>query len=321
MKKLKPSGFVISLDFELFWGVHDVIEGDNYKTNLLNAKFSVEEILDLFDVFDISATWAVVGMLLAEDELGLSKYRPELLPEYSDGNLNPYNKLSNLLSDDIYFANDVIEKIKVAKNQKLASHTYSHYYALEDGQNLEAFKSDVNAFDLISKNSGFSPSSIVFPKNQCNENYFPCLLDNGINIYRGVEEHWIYRESKFEQSYFRRLFRLMDSYFNLTGHHVFNINARSNMISVPSSRFLRPYSKKSNLLNWLRLNRIKKSMTYAAKQGGFYHIWWHPHNFGQDVESNMFFLRSILKHYKFLEREYGMKSFSMESAVDFVKNS
>ena len=38
-------------------------------------------------------------------------------------------------------------------------------------------------------------------------------------------------------------------------------------------------------------------MTFAAKTGSNYHLWWHPHNFGKDLEANLKFLEKILQHY------------------------
>ena len=55
-------------------------------------------------------------------------------------------------------------------------------------------------------------------------------------------------------------------------------------------------------------------MTKAAKTGSLYHLWWHPHNFGNNVEKNMKFLEEILKHYQYLSGKYGMVSLNMEEA-------
>ena len=35
----------------------------------------------------------------------------------------------------------------------------------------------------------------------------------------------------------------------------------------------------------LKMKRIKAQMTYAAKNDKLFHLWWHPHNFGNDIES------------------------------------
>jgi hypothetical protein len=52
-------------------------------------------------------------------------------------------------------------------------------------------------------------------------------------------------------------------------------------------------------------------MTYAAKNNLLYHLWWHPHNFGQHTEKNMDTLKRVLEHYRKLKLEYGFRSATM----------
>ena len=61
----------------------------------------------------------------------------------------------------------------------------------------------------------------------------------------------------------------------------------------------------------LKLRRIRNSMTYAAKNNLLYHLWWHPHNFGQNTDKNMDTLKRVLEHYKKLELKYGFRSLTM----------
>jgi hypothetical protein len=61
----------------------------------------------------------------------------------------------------------------------------------------------------------------------------------------------------------------------------------------------------------LRLHRIKGDLTEAARKGLFYHLWWHPHNFGVNTSANLAFLRRILEHYRWLHKLYGMESLNM----------
>jgi hypothetical protein len=56
-------------------------------------------------------------------------------------------------------------------------------------------------------------------------------------------------------------------------------------------------------------------MTTAATSGAVFHLWWHPHNFGVNVERNIEALESILKHYIHLRDQYGMRSQTMFEAA------
>ena len=67
-----PGVLVISLDFELHWGVRDLTPVDGpYRGNLLGAREAVPRMLELFERFEFGATWATVGFLFAStrDEL------------------------------------------------------------------------------------------------------------------------------------------------------------------------------------------------------------------------------------------------------------
>ena len=67
--------------------------------------------------------------------------------------------------------------------------------------------------------------------------------------------------------------------------------------NVPASHFLRPCSGQLGKAHPLHLKMIKRNMTRAAKKGRGYHLWWHPHNFGQDIDANINALKQILSHF------------------------
>ena len=48
------------------------------------------------------------------------------------------------------------------------------------------------------------------------------------------------------------------------------------------------------------------------KMRKFFHLWWHPHNFGANSKQNFEALKKILEHYKVLHHEYKFESFTME---------
>ena len=48
--------FVISLDFELLWGVRDHCDRQSYGANVLGARQAIPRMLDLFAETDVRAT-------------------------------------------------------------------------------------------------------------------------------------------------------------------------------------------------------------------------------------------------------------------------
>lgn len=136
----------------------------------------------------------------------------------------------------------------------------------------------------------------------------------GIITYRAGEASWIYQpQIGNSEPRLRRAFRLADGYINISGYHCYSDKylKQSFPINIPSSRFLRPYSPKLKFLDGLRLRRIKKAMTHAAKNNLTYHLWWHPHNSGINQDENFSFLSSILAHYKQLAATCNFRSITM----------
>jgi polysaccharide deacetylase len=317
--------FLISLDFELYWGVRDKRSLEAYGEQLRHTRQAVLKLLSLFQAYGIHATWSTVGFLLLESREALFKTQPAQRPGYRDENLCPYTYSEHEahLETEVHFAPDLAQRIADTKGQEIGTHTFSHFYCLEDGVSSESFSADLQCAQEVGRRAGLPPESLVFPRNQWRDDFLRLLPGFGIRCYRGVEAHPIYRATPGrEQGSYRRALRLLDSYLNLTGHHTFGPVrcGRTPSYNLPASRFLRPYSKSLAWLDPLKKKRIVSSMRYAAQNRQAFHLWWHPHNFGQNLEANLAFLESILLEYSALYEQYGFRSMNMKEMTDELEN-
>lgn len=84
---------LISLDFELFWGVLDCHTYDSYGKNVLGGRNAIPKLLELFKKYGVHATWATVGMMFADNVEDLFTYCPskKLYPHYKNQLLSSYN--------------------------------------------------------------------------------------------------------------------------------------------------------------------------------------------------------------------------------------
>lgn len=322
MNKNSNGVFIISLDFEKYWGVRDKRKIEGYGKNLKLVDTICKELLSVFTNYNIHTTWSTVGFLAFENKKELLDNIPSFLPSYKDTNLSPYNYINNSnLEQKFHFSSKIISEIVRTPNQELSTHTFSHYYCLEEGQDYKSFDEDLKyAVKTFKEKFNVKVKTIILPRNQINSNYFPALLESEIEAYRGNERNWIYNTNM--PTILKRAFRLIDSYVSITGSNVYdleNILKDNTILNIPSSRLLRPVSKKNTLLKKLRLKRIKNQMLSAAKKNKVFHLWWHPHNFGNDLEANLSFLKEILDYFKILEEKYGMASLNMKEVVD-LKN-
>ncbi|MBG8552290.1 polysaccharide deacetylase family protein [Hymenobacter guriensis] len=310
--------FVISLDFEINWGVRDQQTLAQYGQNLLGVRQAIPAMLALFEEFGLRVTWATVGLLFFRTKQEMLSHLPAIRPDYVDSNLSPYLVMDQVgpdeATDPYHFGYSLIEKIRSTPGQEMATHTFCHYYCLERGQTAESFRADLEAAVQTAREQGITLRSLVFPRNQYNAEYISVCEELGITSYRGNESSWIYKERNEEQqSLYKRGARLLDAYLDLSGPNCHSLTdiARQFPYNIPASRFLRPWSGRLQALEGLRLRRILQGMEYAARHGQVFHLWWHPHNFGANIPQNMAVLRRIAEHYRKLQRTYGMVSQSM----------
>jgi len=213
-------------------------------------------------------------------------------------------------------APDIIKQISFFSEHDFGTHTFSHFYCLEDGQNILQFKSDLEAAILAAKKFGINTYSLIFPRNQCNVNYLSVCKDLGITCYRGVEKSFMYtpKSSNF-QEYIKKILRFLDSYFNISGYNSYSFGSISHdfPMNLPSSRFLRSFTLFDYLFIYFKKRRIINEMTYAAKNNLVFHLWWHPENFGKYKKYNFRLLSDILTHYIYLNGKYHFTSHNMSS--------
>jgi peptidoglycan/xylan/chitin deacetylase (PgdA/CDA1 family) len=309
------SSLVISLDFEILWGVFER-QTTQDKNHMLKVYDVVPKILNLFQKYEISCTWATVGALICRDEKDFNRISPSQKPKYRDSKFNSYNLFEKFdqLDQRLLFAPDIAKLIMSTPNQEIGSHTFSHYYTLEKGQSTVEFYEDLCSNIEISEKLGIKLKSIVFPRNQYDEDYLEICKNLRFTSYRGNPNHWAYApQARNQRDLLRRLYRLIDAYIPLSGPLTFYLDKDypNRMRNIRASIFFRPYSQRLKFLEALKLRRIKYSMHEAAKNGKVFHLWWHPHNFIVNMKENLDQLEQILVFYKFLEKQYGMQSLNM----------
>lgn len=310
---MKTGALVISLDFELIWGVFDHVDISNKKEYFDNTLDVIPKIIENFVNNDVRATWASVGMLFNDNWEEWHSNIPKNKPTYTNKKLDPYayglaNK--NLGLDRFFFAPKIISDLQQAAGQELATHTYSHYYCLEEGQTKIQFEADLDLVVKMGDKFNTPLQSLVFPRNQFNQEYLESCVKRNILTVRSNPKVW-YWDTLKTQTIAHKVFRTGDSYINLGSKSYLKNSIEVNQTSSQAaSRFLRPQNK-YDLLNSLRLNRIKQEIIDAARNGEVYHLWWHPHNFGIDPQGAIKALQSILEVYNHCKNTYGMESKTM----------
>lgn len=324
MNKIDSGVWIISLDFELLWGVFEK-QGNHADTAyFVKTKELIPRLLDFFSKYKVEVTWATVGMLFAEDEDEWNQYSPLLKPSYQNNNYSAYHWIkSNGFKKELHFAPDLIKRIVDTPGQELGSHTFAHYYTSEQGQRPCEFRQDLQAAQNISKDKfKIELKSLVFPRNQLNLDYLSICKEEGFTQVRSNPGDWFWQEPQHE-TLSKKIWRTADCFLSVGKDVAFLQEkicpiSKDGIIEIPSSRFLRPYFKNNTGVNSWRLHRVKSEMTAAAKDKKCYHLWWHPHNFANNTEASLLELEELLIHFDTLRKQYGMKSLSMQNLANKV---
>lgn len=317
---------VLSLDFELFWGMQDVTKLNDYRANILGGREAIPRVLALMERHGIHATWATVGFMFAENADEVLRYAPEpaLRPTYADPRRSCYRLFDDreLLAGEsgCFFAPEVIRAISGTPGMEIGCHTFSHFYCKEKGQTAEQFAADMRAARRIAQDGGYELRSVVLPRNNCVPEYLSLLGGLGFTSFRDLENDWI-NDAAGLPPRLRRLLRLADVYIPLTGQGGYIPRKESGVWNLMGSRMYKPYFRPLFFLERLKLRRIKRQMTHAAKRGLVFHLWWHPHNIGTRTDWHLAQLEEIFSCYDSLKQKYGMRSMNMGELAEAMESA
>ena len=320
---MKKPVLIMSLDFELFWGMQDVTELNDYEDHILGGRKAVSRLLSLFEKYGIHVTWATVGMMFAENKNEILKYMPEkeLLPTYDNSVVSVYRCLDNIGDDEsvepCFYGSSLIREISQHPGMEIGSHTFSHYYCREKGQTVEQFAADLSSAGKIAAAHGYKLTSLVLPRNQVDDAYIKVLKDAGITAYRDEENDWIHK--KISVRPLKRLLRLTDVYVPITGQGGYIPQKTHGVWNFPGSRMYKPFFSKLSFLEDIKIHRIKKQMLHAAQNGLVFHLWFHPHNIGVHTDFHLSQLDEIFRYYQEMNEKYGMVSLNMNEAVMYFE--
>jgi peptidoglycan/xylan/chitin deacetylase (PgdA/CDA1 family) len=260
---MAKSVFILSLDLELLWGLMNT---RSYRAIRLLKKAGgvrlrerIDSLLSVLEKYQIPATWAVVGHLLADP------YKECKLLSRCDlhhANSNPTFKCKNAHYNDLLFGRDILDKILSSSvNHEIGYHSFSH--AIFSQISKEVADSEIKAGIEIAKQFGISFKSFVFPQNKIG--HTDVIKKYGFLIYRGKT--------------------LMHN--NLRSHALNKVNGLINEIiappaipewkngiwEIPSSMYFTDPKYPFSLLP-----RAKLGLWRAMRSNMVFHVWMHPWN-------------------------------------------
>lgn len=282
------ASIVLSLDFELRWGVHDHLGDDfnKYRKNLEGVREAIPAMLELFARRAVRATWATVGAVACESWEEWAARAPAW-PRYRDGAL-AWNEAYRTKDPKgaFYFAPELVESIRRAPGQELGSHSFSHVYMGEPGFVRRDAIADAAAVAALFRDKWNEvPHSFVFPRNQIA--FEDVLAQHGVRTWRSNPTPFFWSATTgAQQSIVVRALRLADSLAPLgkrTYRRDHDVHRASHFV-----RFSLPAPA------WRAHVRRLAGESRRLGSDDILHLWWHPHNLGADVQKSIARLDEVI---------------------------
>jgi hypothetical protein len=242
----------LSIDLELAWGVWDTITADELQLAETAERPICTALVDLFDRYQVPATWLVVAALLDEAS---ARSRPG--------------------SKSCWYAPDVIERIVGAKVQhEIGSHGGRHIY-FDQASAAEA-QDDLGFAKGVHRAHGLGFDSFVFPRAAVG--HLDIVADNGLRVVRS-RDVGLLRTVNHRGRLAARAANFIDQFLPVPPQPSWP-EALGRLIDIPGCmqilgrnglrRFVLPQVTRAKLL--IGLER-------ARRTGGTFHLWFHPSNF------------------------------------------
>lgn len=261
---------VFSVDAELAWGVHDLHPlTKTERQRCRHARTRWLMLLDLFETYDIPATWAVVGHLLTDDE----RYR-EQHPLSDAWFQTAVRGIEN--QPEEWLAHDLIEEIQTSPvGHELGSHSFSH--VIFSDASVDVAEAECRLAREVGKEYRFDFTSFVFPRNEIAHR--EVLSESGFQCYRGTQPNEFLSVPGF-----RGLGLLAGSVLGrVTPPTVTPSVDEFGLVTIPASVFLggfrgQPWSALASLNGDPAVKLIRRGIDRASENGEVFHLWLHPHD-------------------------------------------
>ena len=259
---IKPV-FVISLDMELAWGF--IVNPDDERLTLLRSdpqegRGTVSFLLELFERYNIPATWAVVGHLFLDPDGAKESVHREM-PQFKEGWID-WQYYSEVGRGHLYCGRDIVQRILVSPlKHEIGLHGFFHIPFSECSP--EVARAEVEQGMRAANRLGITPRSFVFPQNRIG--HTDVLKEQGIEIYRGESAH-----ERQNQKFLSRKFR--GAIHQIVASPA-SVLYKGGIWELPSSTGFCS-TEVPFPLRW----RARLGLCRAIQARKFFHIWLHPWN-------------------------------------------
>ena len=316
MKSSGPPGtFIFSLDLELSWGTAHHRGYQRWEPQYARTRQVVRGLLDLFERYDVRATWAVVGHLfLSSCQPEHGRKHPEVLrPSYRwfSGDWFDGDPCTDVSTDPFWYAPDIVEQIIACPvPQEVGSHGFSHAIVGDPGCSMECFASELEACQAVASPMGIRLKSFVFPRNAVG--HVEALAEREFTAFRGTTPEWYARLP----GPLERVARMVQAFLPMAAPPAVP-HLEQGVWNIPASYFYLHRDGWGRLVPIaVRVRKAVASLRRAARDGSAFHLWTHPFNIASDPQALLGGLDTILREAKSLRDAGQLVNHTMGSMAD-----
>ena len=260
---------VVSVDAELGWGFHDLTSPPARRVE--SARSGWIRLLDLFDTYDLPATWAIVGHLFLTDCDGEHVGHPTPAGWF-ERELGAWSD-----RPDLRFGNGLIERVENASvDHELANHSFSHVLFGAASTSSTMARAEVTATERA---AGRSFDTFVFPRNYVGHRQV--LADTGVTSYRGRTT------TMSGGSLATSAGKLSRAVAGSGAPLVDPVVDEYGLVNVPASMYLfdfegLPRAATEFVADDPVVTRACRGVDAASRTGRTLHLWLHPNNIIDD---------------------------------------
>jgi len=287
----------MSIDTEMAWGVvhHGSIGRYSYSNDeQFTERDVIAALLELFDRYEIHATWAIVGHLFLEDcESVDGRKHPEIVrPDYPwfEGDWFDADPATDAATDPMWYGPDIVEAIRTCPTyQEIGSHTFSHIIVGDPGCTAENLRSDLAACRKLADGRGIALRSFIHPRNKIG--HVDILADEGFTAFRGKRPISF---SGYPRAV-KRMLGALDTIWPMSGSAVYPRRV-AGLWDLPATNLYSPGNRRRIPLpiGWYNRQQIRR-LRQAVRHRGLFHLWFHSHNFTAAPETALRGFEEILQ--------------------------
>lgn len=320
--KLEKGIFTISLDFELIWGTLDLFGTERFeKACEIERTEVIDRLLELFNEFEISATWCTLGHLFLENcqANGQNKKHPEIVQprhRWHQDDWFAHDPCDNEAASPLFYGKSLVEKIiNSPVKQEIGSHGFSHVIFGDEGCSTETARSEIAECVRLAKDFGLNLSSFAFPRDRVG--HLPVLKEYGFNCYRGQIPKW-YEEGE-SRNPLKRLAHFTDVLLAAAPPTVLPSYTKDGLWNIPGSMIYFPmHGVRRYIPMSLRVKRAVKGLNEAVAEKRIFHLWFHPTNMAYEPDKMFDGLRQIIQIADELRRQGDLEILPMSKIVERI---